>query len=353
MFTRSSIIFIAFAIVLTGAGCFGTGTSNSGADGGIWKTADSGETWVQSVAVPTPSGVSSSAGINVMTIATDPSDRNAIYVGTERDGLLFTYDGGLSWKQSQDGIMKSGAVTAIAVDPSDKCRVYVARADRIFRTDDCSRSYSDEVYVESKSGVIVTDMIVDWFSPNIVYAALSDGSLIKTSNLGDNWTNIYRSRQPITDIEISNSDSRVLIVATSGVGMAKSEDGGETWVSIIEELKAYRDATRVLSLSQDAQGRVLYAATYYGILRSEDMGSSWQALNLLTAPNEVAPSVVVVDPFNVDSVIYAVGNSIFISHDGGANWSVQRLPTTRAISKIIFDRGSSNIMYLGVRELDK
>jgi photosystem II stability/assembly factor-like uncharacterized protein len=350
---HSKIFLLTAILILGGAGCIGGGEINSSTDGGVWKSADSGASWKQVSAVPTPSGVSSSAGTNVISLATDPSDRNTIYAGTERDGLLYTYDGGLSWQQSQDATMRTGAITAVAVDPSDKCRIYIARADKIFRSDDCNRSYGNGVYVESKSGVIVTDLAVDWFKPEIVFASLSDGSLIKSSNMGENWTNVYRSRQPITDVEINNRDSRVIVLGTTGAGLARSENGGATWSEITEELIEYRDAVRVLALAQDAQGRALYAATYYGILHSDDMGVTWRALNLLTAPNEVAPSVLAVDPARPDTVMYAVGNSLYSSYDGGSNWSVQKLMTNRSISKIVFDRTSSNILYLGVRKIEK
>lgn len=341
-----------FALVFLGAGCFGGGDIDTGTDGGVWKSTDAGGTWTQSVAVPTPAGVDSAAGTNVLSLATDPSDRGALYAGLERDGLLFTYDGAAGWQRPGDAALKTGAVTAVAVDPLHKCRIYAARADRIFKSEDCNRSYENEVYVETKPGVIVTALAIDWFVPSDIYAAFSDGTILKSMDEGAHWTSVFRGRQAVTSLIVSHADSRIVLAGMAGAGMAKSMDAGATWEAVLDPLRPFRDANRVIAFTQNNQGTVLYAATYYGLLRSLDQGVSWEALNLLTAPNQVMIGAVAVDPANPNVVLYSVGNSLSKSTDAGVNWAVQKLPTTRTISAIAFDRMDSNVVYLGLRKIE-
>lgn len=348
LFLSSSL----FVLVFLGAGCFGGGDIDTGTDGGVWKSTDAGGTWTQSVAVPTPSGVDSASGTNVLSLATDPGDPRALYAGLERDGLLFSYDGAEGWQRPGDAVLKTGAVTAVAVDPSNKCRIYAARADRIFKSEDCNRSYESEIYVETKPGVIVTALAIDWFVQSDIYAAFSDGTILKSADLGDNWTSVFRGRQAITSLIVSHADNRIVFSGMAGAGMAKSVDAGATWEVVLDPLRPYRDANRVIALVQDSRGGALYAATYYGILRSLDVGVSWEPLKLLTEPGEVMIGAVATDPANPNVILYSVGNSLYKSTDAGVNWAVQKLPTTRTISSITFDRRDSNVVYLGLRKVE-
>lgn len=352
MRTSSTVLFSALAaVILLGLGCSKT-SGGGGADGGIWKSADGGKTWAQSSVIPTAKGVSSATGTNILTLASDPSDPDAYYAGLEADGMLFTLDGGATWQQSRDDRVRQGAVTAIAVDPNNICRVYVARVERIFRTDDCNRNYEHEVYVEGKPGVYVTAIVADWFDEAAVYASLSDGSIIKTKDRGAHWSNIFRGRQAITDLLMSPSDSRVLVAAMAGSGLARTEDGGATWMPIIDQLKPYANAGRIVALAQDKKGAVMVAATAYGLLRSDDQGQGWKPLKLLTAPGEVMPSAVAVDPADGKHILYAVGSAVYETRDGGNNWSVQKLPTARRITAILFDSADSSRVFLGVRKIE-
>lgn len=346
-----SLFFVA--LVFAGAGCFNKGAVDPNTDGGVWRSMDGGATWTQQPAVQTGEGLASSSGTSVLTLSTDPSDPQAIYAGTEQDGILFSYDGTASWMRSGDPAVRAGAITAVAVDPRNTCRVYVAKGDRILRSEDCNRHYDAEVYVIGRAGTSVTDLEVDWFNTDVIYAGLSDGTLLKSSDRGANWTSVYRGAKAITDILVSHADSRVVMATMMGAGIARTEDGGETWDSILVELRPYRDAGRALKLAQDAQGKTFYLMNYYGLFRSEDQGLTWTPLNLLTAPNQVLPSAVAVDPMDGNHLVYGVGNAFYQSADGGVNWSVLKLPTTRQISTIMFHRTSSETLYLGLRKIEQ
>lgn len=351
MTMRKLFFGVGLIVLLAGIGCSRGGAR--GADGGVFKSSDAGASWSQAVAVLSARGVGSAAGANILSLVADPSDPFTLYAGTEGQGLIFSYDGAASWQQPREGVLRTGAVTAVAVDPTEKCRVYVAKSDRIFRTDDCNRTFGEEIYVEGKAGVFVTGLAVDWFSGESVYAALSDGRLLKTSDYGANWTTVFRGRQAITRLLISNLDSRVVVLGMLGGGFARSTDGGLTWAPILDQLKPYRDANRVFGLVQDAQGERMMAATGYGVLTSEDQGDSWRPLKLLSAPGEVMVNAVGIDPAEKDHMLYAVGNALYETRDAGEHWAVQKLATSRLIRTILFDSSNSETIYIGMRAVQQ
>jgi len=76
-------------------------------------------------------------------------------------------------------------------------------------------------------------------------------------------------------------------------------------------------------------------------------------LKLLSAPNEVVINAVGIDPVQKDHILYAAGNALYETTDGGQNWSVQKLTTTRPVRTILFDASNSETLYLGVRALQQ
>ncbi len=87
----------------------------------ISVSRDGGKTW-NALPNTVPSRVSA--------LAVSPTDPNVIYVGTESVGLYKTTDGGVTWTAMNDGLgVDPGvrlSVTAIAIEPQNADRVYVA-----------------------------------------------------------------------------------------------------------------------------------------------------------------------------------------------------------------------------------
>lgn len=167
------IIFILSGLILTGAGCIQFGGGGGGAaDGGVFKSADKAETWQQKVALAAvkPGSI---ANVNVVTMVFDPQDPRTIYLGTAENGLFYTTDGTDSWLQV--GAFQSGRINAVAVDAKDKCNVYVAIGNKIFKTTDCTRSWQN-IYVDPRPDQIVTSVIVDFYNSSIIYAGLGGGN---------------------------------------------------------------------------------------------------------------------------------------------------------------------------------
>ena len=96
-------------------------------NGGVWKTTDAGQTWA-SVFDEQPT-----QSIGALVVA--PSNPNVLYAGSGEglqrpdlsvgDGMYRSDDAGATWKHL--GLRDAQQVAAIAVDPNDANRLFVAK----------------------------------------------------------------------------------------------------------------------------------------------------------------------------------------------------------------------------------
>jgi hypothetical protein len=95
--SRHTLLVGLAALVLLGQGCAGGSKTAAGPDGGIFRTADGGDTWRQLQVINDGSKRGSIAGVGIMTLVIDPQDVNTIYAGTVENGVMFSNDAGESW----------------------------------------------------------------------------------------------------------------------------------------------------------------------------------------------------------------------------------------------------------------
>ncbi len=338
----------AVALVLFGQGCLGGSSSPTGPNGGVWKTTDHGATWANKRALVQGPKLSTGAALfDIVTLTMDPQDNMALYAGTSQNGLAYSLDGGDSW-QLMKGI-SSGKVNAIAVNPKDKCTVYVARANEIDQTKTCGRDWS-RVFYDPDTSKSFTTLAVDWFNPNNVFAGTSAGDILKSSDGGGAWLSAKRvDGVRITDIDIDPRDSRLVYVGTLGSGIFKTADGGANWVQIQKEFgDDLRDARRVTQLVIDPKSsNTLYVVSKLGIIRSDDQGQTWHAINLTSAAGTVQIASLAIDPNDSKKMVYTGANTLAYTSDAGTTWTVKKLPTTQSGSSLVIDPKDGNIIYLG------
>jgi photosystem II stability/assembly factor-like uncharacterized protein len=347
------LVLLLGSLALVGAGCLGTSKTSGGSDGGIYKTADAGGIWAQQTMILSSKGVGSIGNANVIALEADPRDHLAMYAGTVSNGLLYSLDGTASWQQPRDAGMREGAVSAVEVDPTNSCIVFVAKGQRLYKTVDCMRTFSSEAYVETRSGVTVTEIAVDWYNPKIVWMGLSNGDVMKSEDGSATWVSSVSTKESVTGILVSNADSRMVLVATEKGGFYKTMDAGITWTQVKDELKEFKNAAKVTALAQDKTGGTVLAATAYGLIRSKDFGSTWEALQLLSSPNQVAIGAIALNPTDTNEIVYAAGNTYYHSVDGGLKWTTSEIPTTRLPTSLIMDATDAGAAYLGVASLEK
>jgi photosystem II stability/assembly factor-like uncharacterized protein len=284
-------------------------------DGGVWKSNNTGQSWVNLT-----DGQTSLASIGAIAVA--PSDPNVVYAGggeadfredyTYSDGVERSTDGGRSW--THIGLDDARHIARIVVDPRDADVVYVAAMGHgagpnptrgVFRTRDAGKSWQKILFVDDSTGAI--DLSMDPKNPRILYAAL------------------WRMQRLPWGFNAGGGRS----------GLWKSTDGGDHWTELtFNEGMPHGRIGRIGVAVSPADPERLYATietppedSTGGIFRSDDGGRSWQR----TSGDQrwmVRPwyySVVRADPTDPNTM-YVMNLSTWRSIDGGHTFTRLRLP---------------------------
>ena len=344
--TRFLVPFLALALL--GQGCLSSSSSTAaGPDGGVFRSTDLME-WKQLKTFNSGDKIGSIADVGTVSVATDPSDTSAIYLGTMVNGLLYTLDGGVTWQGVKQLNLNTGRVLSVAVDPKDKCTVYATRANQVLKTQTCLRDWA-QVYFDPRTDKAFTAIAVDHYNSQVVYAATSDGDILRSEDGGTSWRSVYRvDGVQINGLVIDPKDSRVILAATAGSGIAKSSDGGSSWTLIYKPLQEFDGARRVTKVYADPNetGR-FYAISKYGIVRSDDSGETWTALQLPTPPGSIEIKAMAIHPTDSNKLVYATATSIVSSEDGGQTWTPKKLPTKRGVSFLTYTNDAQPALLLG------
>ncbi|HBF67456.1 MAG TPA: hypothetical protein DDW36_03465 [Candidatus Magasanikbacteria bacterium] len=347
------LIIMSAALVVLGAAC-SKDTSAPLDDGGIFRTTDGGETWTRHNVYPTSQGVGTISRYDAIRIVIDPTDRKTIYAGTLQNGLVVSYDEGATWQHARQ--IKDNIVREIIIDPRDKCNVYVAWFKSVMRSTDCTRTFT-EVYKDPQEGVQIRALAMHPDDAKTLYAGLSDGRVIKSIDSGATWRTMYHFKDRVIRFVINPENPAIMYAALLSKGLWRSIDGGESWESLKKKLAGAATAgvanfTSGYDVALDpSHNEVVYYATKVGIMRSPDDGESWEIVPILTSPGEARIYSVAVDPHDPKVIMYGatLGNRsvLYKTEDGGENWTIKKVPTTRISISLAFDKEKKGLIYLG------
>lgn len=338
MSTKQKILTLSvttFALLLMGAGCgvnFGPNKNQPQTSGpsGIFLSTDNGEKWQPQVSLPSLQGVKSIAGVDIYRIIVDPNDEGTMYLASRANGLFYTYNDGNSW-QHASGALSSGFIYAVSVHPKNKCIIYVSNGSRIFRTDDCSRTW-EEVYRESRSDVRVQGLTFAYGSPYKVYAVETNGDLLQSYDGSGSWSVIHRFSKRLNNVITHPLDENLIYIISASDNIYRSTDGGANWVNLGANMKNYPGANEYRRhLLDNKDVNKLYWVSTYGILISTDRGDTWTDMKLITPPGSAKIYAFAVNPKDSKEIYYTATinsrSTLYRSTDGGVNWVTRKLPS--------------------------
>lgn len=354
------ILFILFgSLVFLGAGCIQT---DNAADGpmGVFKSVDKGETWAASMAYPTLEGVKNLTGVRVFRLHQDPTDPNAMYMATRGQGLFYTYDSGDTWRSFS--FFANKFIYGFAIDPKDKCNIFVSDGQHIYKTIDCGRTW-DLKYTEERPGERMVALAVDSGNSNIIYGAIYGGDVMVSRDSGSSWSTVKRFNQVLSDLQADPNQTGRVYVASHRNGFSRSDNFGETWNGLSTGLREYSNGLYFNRLLLNpAQKNSLFWVCKYGILRSDDLGETWTEMNLLTPPGSVNIYGFAVNPDNQKEMYYTgtilgddnqhVRSTFYKTDDGGENWVTKKLPTNTIPVSILLHPKEEGLLFLGFMVLE-
>jgi photosystem II stability/assembly factor-like uncharacterized protein len=143
---------------------------------GIFKSTDGGSSWTAA-----NSGLPGGA---VSQIAIDAQNPGTLYIGLSwgeninRTGVFKSIDGGASWKQLSPGLPERTYFGSLAIDPRDSSTVYLGTERGVFRSTDGGENWS--VVNSGLPGISVSSLAIDPQDPNSVYAGTEAGLFVIT-----------------------------------------------------------------------------------------------------------------------------------------------------------------------------
>ncbi len=324
------------------------------ASGSLYKSFDSGKSFVPKVTVSEKLRISSA---DILSWAIDPQNPQTMYIGTMDDGIFRTKDGAEHWEKMNFPPEK---IYGTAVDLSDSRRIFATGVyggvGKIYRTEDAGENWK-EVYIEPGPGTVISSLAMHPTDSRILYAATDKGGVMKSIDGGEQWKNIYEATGPVTKILLGIKVPESISLLVYQKDVISSLDGGITWTDRTKILEKAPEKTGVtltspVSLHADPHTpNILYAGTSSeGLLRSSDFGVTWNPVQIIESAKRYPIRAVAVSPDNSNEIVLSSGSVFYRSTDGGQHWSVTELGIDRGVSLILYEPGNSAILYFGLRK---
>jgi photosystem II stability/assembly factor-like uncharacterized protein len=226
------------------------------AQGGVWKTTNSGQSWT-----PLTDNLPI---IRISDIAIDPNNTNTMYIsvgdyaylgvalktdGRKRHthygiGVYKTTDGGLTWTPTGLNLslneFDESLIRRVYVNPTNSQELVAAGISGIYKSYDGGTTWT------KKQSSIIWDLEANPKNAQTIYAStgfistlnMGDAGILKSTNFGETWTTLVTSipskNAQRVELAVSYADTNYVYAITCGLdrgfeGFYKSINGGATW----------------------------------------------------------------------------------------------------------------------------
>lgn len=200
--------------------------------GHVFKSTDKGGTWTQTSFTPVTLTMDNYR-IMGQKMAIDPENPNVVYVGTPRDGLFTTMDGGATWH----------GVSAVPASGADRSGNFPGISGIVFDAQGVARGATQTIFASSfDHGVYESrDAGVSWAAiggpARVQYAAVSitgvyyatDGITLWRYQNGT-WARLFsNAKWGVETVVVNPGNPNEIAVQSESGQLSVSYDGGATW----------------------------------------------------------------------------------------------------------------------------
>jgi hypothetical protein len=187
-------------------------------------------------------------------------------------------------------------------------------------------------------------MAVDPSDSETIYAGSFD-RLLRSGNGGQDWTLIRDAsdrRDYLLSLVVDPAHPSTLYLGT-GVGVFKSTDRGDTWISAMQGLPSNVAAFKPLAF--DGAGAMYVGTLSEGMFKSTNGGGTWTAVGAglpFRGPNYNSVRFFKADPYDGSLFTSLGSDGLFKSTNGGIRWDFLGL-SGQTVNDLIIDPASSSI----------
>jgi photosystem II stability/assembly factor-like uncharacterized protein len=236
----------------------------------------------------------SNVGGRINAIALHPTDGKTLYVGAASGGVWKSTDRGASWRPIMD-FENAIWIGAIAIDPVNTDVIYVGTGDPnpsngdsypgagIMKSTDAGATWRPIGLTNVGS---ISGIVVDPRNPSIVVVGASDNNagVYRSTDAGATWTRI--TSQSVANLVMNPANPDQLWIGTWSNGVLRSNDLGMNWNAVNAGFGVNNASMQRMSVAVCAGSpNVLYALAHERIgttrelsriYRSDNGGDSWQ-----------------------------------------------------------------------------
>jgi photosystem II stability/assembly factor-like uncharacterized protein len=274
-------------------------------------------------------------------VVLDREDRHRIYAATGKGGVYRSEDGGQSWREINEGITYKEA-WSLAQHPNTG-ELYVGTGpSSVFKSANGGDTWSDCEQLRSLPETIewtfprpphvshVKGLALCPNDPMIILGAVEEGWVIRSQDGGKSWQNIKEGVEFDAHSVAVMPDNQSVVIATSGKGVYRSVNGGDSFVNSSNGLDCRYMAQLVV---HPARPKVLFTAAaavpppfwrrpegaVSAFYRSENQGNSWERLSGgLPSHFKPAPRAVAGDPEEPGSFFVGMNDgTVWFTKDAG------------------------------------
>lgn len=342
---------------------------------GLYRSTDAGSTWQLLGSTYLP------AGLNINSVVVNPSDRNMIYIATSQ-GIYKSIDSGNSWISINNGLLNRSVWTLI-LNPTNPSQLFAGTwGGGLFVTSDGGGTWA-------KSGFNGIDFHRDRifslaFDPNsytTLYVGTGNGLFrynIQTTAYSHLAATVFHSAAADLAIDPVNSSIVYSLEGGSGGGrdLYRSTNGGTSWEFIgpFQPLENTRNTNCLFGLNcppysidhtygmdvaiNSSNTSIVYYSSAYGLYVSHDGGSDWSLVHTGVLDDQFHIHGIAIYPKYPNIVYLSTGggvasNFIFThmlkSVDGGRTWILidSGLPRQNYhMMKVLVDPNNPNVVYM-------
>jgi hypothetical protein len=347
---RLLLISILALLPFVGAAC---GVFQSPApDGGIYVTADRGETFSQLNFVSQQGGeLVTLDQTNVGGIVFHPVQRNIMYAMTIGDGIYKTTTEGAQWFRTG---LTGGTYGRLIIDPITPSTLYASNGRHILKSGNAGETWK-EIFIETRGDQSITDMAIDPQMSARLLAVTDKGDILVSEDFGGTWDVLQHISRGIAAMHIHPSNSLRFFFRTVDQHLLRTDDGGTTFDDLTENWSAVtlRAGTLYDLAFRRSAPDVLFLATSYGLMESVDAGETWVLQPTLIQPSTVPISAVLLPDADPLTIYLLAGRTLHRSLDGGVEWAVRSIPTSRAITTVVAHPNDPRKLFFGTRFVEQ